>query len=275
MAPAPVLVQTFTQHMMGGWYFLGHRKLEQGRHQSPGPTKFTLGLIAEMSEPASMRGPLGAEALVAQDAEVVFEYHRMHMSLMSPVDAIFCLCSLDLRVAGYAAQLFLDGYGDYLIFSGGSGKLTRDRFDQPEAEVFATKARELGVPAEKIIVEPLSTNTGENIRLTWSLLQEKGLQPRSFILVQKPYMERRTYATFKKQWPDKDTKITVASPQLNWEEYPNMDNPRDLVTNIMVGDLVRIREYPSKGFQIHQDIPQDVWEAGERLIQAGHNSHLP
>ncbi|WYZ38059.1 hypothetical protein EsH8_II_001565 [Colletotrichum jinshuiense] len=198
----------------------------------------------------------------------------MHMPL-HPASAIFCLCSLDTRVAIHAAQLFLDGYGEYLIYSGGVGKLTADRFTEPEAEVFARIARNLGVPNDKIIVEPLSTNTGENVRFTNALLRERGLKMESFVLVQKPYMERRTYATFRKQWPDARTEFTVTSPELRFEEYPNVENPKELVINIMVGDLVRIREYPAKGFQIEQDIPKPVWEANLRLIAAGYDSHLP
>ncbi|RYP93817.1 hypothetical protein DL770_000013 [Monosporascus sp. CRB-9-2] len=188
-----------------------------------------------------------------QDAKTVYDYHRMHMSLRRDVDAIFCLCSLDTRVAERAARLLLDGYGQYLIFAGGAGKLTQDRFSKPEAEVFADIAVQMGVPAEKIITEPRSTNTGENVRFTWELLQQKGLHPRSFILVQKPYMERRSFATFSKQWPDPDTEFMVTSPELEWSGYPNEDNPRDLVINIAIS----------------QDIPDEVWEAGQRLISEG------
>ncbi|KAI5855101.1 DUF218 domain-containing protein [Durotheca rogersii] len=212
---------------------------------------------------------------IPRDAETLYNYHRLRMPIETGVDAIFCLCSLDTRVAERAAQLLLDGYGDYLIFSGGTGRLTRGRFDKPEAQVFADIAVGMGVPEEKLIVEPLSTNTGENVRFTYALLQERGLHFRSLLLVQKPYMERRTYATFKKQWPDSDIQFSVTSPQLEWHEYPNDDNPRDLVINIAVGDLIRIREYPPKGFQIPQDIPDEVWEAAQRLIRAGYNSHLP
>ncbi|KAK6820735.1 hypothetical protein PG990_012718 [Apiospora arundinis] len=219
----------------------------------------------------------GSSSSLEADAETVYEYHKMAMPLpQQPVDAVFCLCSLDVRVARRAAELFLAGHGDrFLIFSGGVGKLTQGRFAKPEAEVFADVAREMGVPAEKLLVEGKSTNTGENVRFVWDLLEQRKVRVRSFVLVQKPYMERRTYATFKKQWPDPETAITVTSPQLDWRSYPDADNPRELVTNIMVGDLIRIREYPAKGFQIHQDIPGEVWDAGQRLIKAGYNSHLP
>ncbi len=211
---------------------------------------------------------------VDRDATLVYNYHRMGMPL-EPADAIFVHCSLDIRVAERGAELLLSGYGQYLIFSGGVGKLTADRFAKPEAAVFADIASQMGVPGDKIIIESKSTNTGENVRFTYDLLQEKGVHPRSLILVQKAYMERRTYATFKKQWPDPQTEFTVTSPPLDFASYPNEDNPKDLVIHVMVGDLVRIREYPARGFQIAQDVPDDVWEANMRLIAAGYDGHLP
>lgn len=240
-----------------------------------------------------MTSTRSTEAQIADDAELVYDYHRMRMSLPQPghADAIFTLCSLDLRVAERAAQLFLDGHGRYLIFSGGSGKLTANRpafRHDAEAVVFARLAVDKGVPRDKIIVEDQSTNTGENVRFTFARLQEQGLLDgsrdaiRSFILVQKPYMERRTYSTFMKQWPGFDPDATpngfqfsVTSPVLSFQQYPDNDNPRDLIINIMVGDLIRIREYPAQGFQIPQDIPHPVWQAGRRLIAAGFNNHLP
>ncbi|KAM0276572.1 hypothetical protein ACHAQH_006625 [Verticillium albo-atrum] len=213
---------------------------------------------------------------VYHDAQTVYDYHRMKMPLPArPATAIFCLCSLDVRVATRAAQLLLDGVAPLLIFSGRTGALTAGLFDKPEAEVFADVARDMGVPEASILVEPMATNTGENVRFTRRLLEEKGVKVESFVLVQKPYMERRTYATFRKQWGDDTTEFTVTSPEMGFEEYPNEANPRGLVTSIMVGDLVRIREYPARGFQIEQEIPDEVWEAGQRLIAAGYDKHLP
>jgi uncharacterized SAM-binding protein YcdF (DUF218 family) len=85
-------------------------------------------------------------------------------------------------------------------------------------------------------------------------------------------MERRSYATFKKHWPEK--KLMVTSPQLSFEAYPTEEIPLDKVIHIMVGDLQRIKEYPEKGFQVYQEIPADVWQAWERLVELGYNQHL-
>ena len=130
----------------------------------------------------------------------------------------------------------------------------------------------MGVPAEAIFIENKSTNTGENIFFTQRMLEEKGLHPRSFLLVQKPYMERRSYATFSKHWPDKE--LIVTSPQIPFEDYPTPEMPMERVIELMVGDLQRIRIYPEKGFQIPQEIPDEVWSAYEKLVEWGFVGHL-
>ena len=134
----------------------------------------------------------------------------------------------------------------------------------------------MGVPRERILIENRSTNTGENVLFTKQLLAEKHLDPQTFILVQKPYMERRSYATFRKVWPDKEALVT--SPQVSLDEYlrrySNEALSSDDVVSIMVGDLQRIRLYPDKGFQIPQDIPDEVWDAFEELVAAGYDKHL-
>ncbi len=206
-------------------------------------------------------------------ARVVWDYHHMHHKLQK-ADAIFVLCSMDTRVANRAAELYRAGYGEYVIVSGGLGRLTTGVFTKPEAEVFADILLAKGVPQDKIILERESSNTGENITFTYKLLQERGRHFNSLILVQKPYMERRTYATFKKQWPDRDTEIQVTSPEIDYDNYFDEENTKELILNVMVGDLQRIKDYPRLGFQIEQDIPDNVWSAYETLITAGYTKHL-
>ena len=201
----------------------------------------------------------------------MWDYHHMRHQLET-ADCIFALGSHDLRVADRAAELYLEGWAPLVIMSGGLGNVTKDVWTVPEADQFAQIAINKGVPADAILVENKSTNTGENVLFTRQLLAEKNIDPQSFILVQKPYMERRTYATFQKQWPGK--KMLVTSPQISLEEYPTDEIPMERVINIMVGDLQRIRYYPEKGFQVHQEIPDDVWDAFEELVELGYNKHL-
>src|ERR1051325_1113607 len=124
-------------------------------------------------------------------AEKLWDYHRMNHQL-TKADVILVLCSHDKRVAERGAQLFLDGFAPLLIFSGGLGAITKGMWSEPEANQFAKIAIELGVPEEKILLENRSTNTGENVLFTKQLLAERRIDVQKFILVQKPYMERRS-----------------------------------------------------------------------------------
>jgi uncharacterized SAM-binding protein YcdF (DUF218 family) len=204
-------------------------------------------------------------------AQQLWDYHHMQHTLQ-PSDCIFVLGSHDLRVADRGAELYLQGWAPVLIFSGGLGNVTKDIWTESEADQFARIAINKGVPPEAILVENKSTNTGENILFTQQLLKEKGLDPQKFIVVQKPYMERRSYATFKKHWPDKQ--LLVTSPQISFADYPTADISIERVINIMTGDLQRIRIYPQKGFQVYQEIPEHIWQAYEQLVAAGFDKHL-
>jgi len=208
-------------------------------------------------------------------AETLWNYHLMKQQI-AKADAILVLCSHDERVAERGAQLFLDGWAPLIIFSGGQGAITKALWDEPEAERFARIAMNLGVPRESILIEKNSTNTGENVQFTRKLLEERGLDPQKFILVQKPYMERRALATFLRYWPEKQ--VVVTSPQVSFRDYLAEYSHRSLSTSdvigIMVGDLQRIKLYPTLGYQIAQEIPDDVWSAFEELVRAGFDKYL-
>lgn len=208
-------------------------------------------------------------------AEKIWNYHLLKHQI-AKADAIMVLCSHDERVAERGAQLFLDGWAPLIIFSGGQGAITKTLWNEPEANRFAQIAISMSVPPESILIENASTNTGENVQLTKKLLAERGLDPQKFILVQKPYMERRTYATFRRYWPEKE--VIVTSPQVSFRDYLAQYSNRALsaadVVGIMLGDLQRIKLYPARGFQIAQEIPDEVWEAFESLVRAGYDKYL-
>ncbi|MDB4491785.1 YdcF family protein, partial [bacterium] len=127
------------------------------------------------------------------------------------------LCSHDLRVADRAVELWNQGLAPFVIMSGGFGNFTEGVFEKPEAELFAERAIQLGLPTSKVLVEPRSTNCGENVAFTRALLAEKQIALSEVIAVQKPYMERRTFATIRKQWPALEVQVT--SPQMSFDDY--------------------------------------------------------
>lgn len=211
------------------------------------------------------------------DAEVevlarrIWDYHHVHHDL-EQADAIVALGSHDLRVAERAADVYLAGWAPLLVCSGHLGSLTRGLWQRPEAALFTEVAIDKGVPRERILVEDRATHTGENVAFSRQLLAARGIAVSRVIAVQKPYMERRTWATFRRVWPEVEVRVT--SPQIGFGSYPNSEISRDDVIHIMVGDLQRILIYGEKGYQIPQEVPEDVLEAYRSLVGRGYTRHL-
>ena len=208
-------------------------------------------------------------------ASIIWNYHKLNHPL-EKADAILVLCSHDERVVERAVELYEKDWAPLVIFSGGLGAITRKLWTEPEAERFARLALAAGVPKDKVIIENRSSNTGENILYTKQLVADMDLELQKFIVVQKPYMERRSFATFRKWWPEKQ--VIVTSPQIGFDDYlANYANsalsPNEVVS-IMVGDLQRIRVYPARGFQIEQAVPSDVIAAYDELVAKGFTKYL-
>lgn len=115
--------------------------------------------------------------------EILWEYHHVKQELR-PADLIFILGSNDVRVAEYAAELYARKLAPLLLFSGGMGRFTGE-WAVPEAELFAEAAMKKGVPEDRILIENKSTNTGENVRFSRTILKKAGIpDPASLIALQ-------------------------------------------------------------------------------------------
>lgn len=204
-------------------------------------------------------------------ARILWDYHHVGHALRKS-DVILVLGSHDTRVAERGADVFLEGWAPLIVFSGNLGALTSDLWTRPEAEIFAEVAAKKGVPRGRMLLEARSTNTGENVDFSRALLAERGVHPKTAIAVQKPYMERRTLATFQKRWPELD--LVVTSPQMDFDTYPDGTITRDAVIDIMTGDFQRIFVYAERGWQSRQDIPAAAMDAYENLVKAGYTQRL-
>lgn len=204
-------------------------------------------------------------------AKILWDYHSLNQIVVK-ADCIIALGSSDLRVAYRAADLFNEGYGNLLITTGGLGRITKAVWNIPEANKFADIAIKSGVPKDKIIIENKSSNTFENIRLVNMELNKRGYNFKSFLIVTKPYMERRAWAMLTKAWPKRS--VIITSPQLSYEDYPTKDIPKNLFINMLVGDLQRIIIYSERNEIVPQKIPKTVMVAYNSLIKAGFNEQL-
>jgi len=206
-----------------------------------------------------------------QQAKSIWDYHQMHHETR-PADAAIGLGSHDLGVAAFSAELYRAGLFPHLVFTGGNSPTTAKVFPRGEAVHFREHAIELGVPASAILLEPNAGNTGQNITLSRAVLATAGITPKTVLLVSKPYMERRSFATARKLWPE--VEIVCASEPLEFEDYLKSIGDEKLVLDMLVGDLQRVIEYPKLDFAIAQDVPEDVLAAYESLLAGGFDSRL-
>ncbi|HDI3136262.1 hypothetical protein DD565_13500 [Vibrio cholerae] len=200
-----------------------------------------------------------------QQIETLWDYLQLHQQ-PDVADLILVLGSNDVRVAEHAAKLYHQGLAPYVLFSGGFGRFTQGVFNHCEAETFAAIAKDAGVPEHAILLETQSTNSGENLHFSHQLLVQQAWPAKRILLVQKPYMERRAYATFMQQWPESVESVQVSSPAGSFFDYLTSELTSDFVLNAMLGDFERIRDYPALGFQITQPIPEPVMQAYQALL---------
>ncbi|MEU3763501.1 YdcF family protein [Amycolatopsis keratiniphila] len=201
----------------------------------------------------------------------MIDERRPHVVMPHPRHEVL-LGSHDLGVATFTAELFHAGMFPLIVFNGANAPTTIERFPRGEAVHYREHALELGVSDGAILVEPEARNTGDSITLTRALLESCGIEVGSVVLISRPYQQRRAYATCKKLWPEVD--VICASRPLPLDEYIESIRDVDRVINMLVGDTQRITVDAERGFAIPQEIPNNVTNAYDRLVQDGFRKRL-
>ena len=204
-------------------------------------------------------------------AKTLWDYHDMHHELRG-TDVGIGLGSHDLGVATYAAELYHRRLFPRILFTGANAPTTIERFPRGEAIHYTEHAIGLGVPAADIVVEPMATNTGENIILARAALAERQLLPATITLISRPYQQRRAYATCRKLWPDVEP--ICASLPMPLDQYVASIGDVSRVLNMLVGDTQRIDVFAARGFAIPQPMPAEVRAAYQHLVDAGYTQRL-
>ncbi|MDO4814965.1 MAG: YdcF family protein [Gemella sp.] len=208
---------------------------------------------------------------ILEHAKVLYDFHNVNKKI-NKADFILAMGSHDTRTAYKVAQLYKEGKANFIICSGGFGKVTKDIWKKPEAEIFAEICINLGVPTEKIIIEDKATNSGDNFQLSKLILEEKGIEVSTGLIVCKNYLANRAISTGQKQWSEVDWYIET--PDITFEEYPNEEVPLDRMIHLMVGDIERLIFYADKGFQVSVQIPQYVLKSYEYLKEEGFTTFI-
>ena len=207
--------------------------------------------------------------------KILWDYMNINDELIK-CDCILCFGNSNINTARHAVKLYFEGYSDLIVFTGGLGKITSKIWNETEAEKFSKIALEMGVPKEKILIENKSTNTGENIEFSLEILKNKGIEAESFIITADPMAERRAYAASMTKLNGK--KVLVSAPCTKFEDY--LEHKLAIEGSILetisnfVGDIYRMDIYAKKGWQIPQEIPDEVFEAAKKLADLGYDKYI-
>ena len=211
---------------------------------------------------------------VVEPLGVVWDYMRL---VHAPVraDAILTLGSFDVQAAVHAAHLWKRGLAPVIVMSGGlahrGGQLDTG-WTRTEAQVFAEAAKAEGVPEAAILLEEEAQNTADNFVLGCAVAERAGLKPQKLLVVAKPYMTRRGFATGRQAWPEAE--LAMQCEEIGMADYFAREADPERTLLALVGDLHRILVYPAMGFQIPQDVPAAVIEAMQQLVDAGYGARL-
>jgi uncharacterized SAM-binding protein YcdF (DUF218 family) len=211
---------------------------------------------------------------IAPALRVAWDYMRLvHPPALS--DAILVLGSFDIRAAVHAAALWRAGWAPKIIMSGGiahRGGVLDTGWDRPEAHVFADAAIAEGVTPQAVLIEDRAQNTGDNFTFGRAVAERAGIAAKRLLVVAKPYMTRRGFATGRLRWPDVD--LLMQCESIDVVDYFDREPDPERTMLALVGDLHRIVVYPSLGFSIDQPMPEEVMDALRILVDGGYGGRL-
>ena len=212
---------------------------------------------------------------IINNLRIIYDYMKLNQKLDKSDLIIGCGCHY-LEVADKCIELYKDGYADKILFTGGLGKETNIIFNKSEAEIYKDIALNAGVNEDDILIENMSTNTGDNFRFSFRLLEEKNINVNKVIIVHGPFSERRTLSSAKAII--KNVEFLITSPYKSLDEFlSNIDFNKNNIRNIIsviVGDIQRMIVFPQFGWQTENDVPQDVLDSYYFLKNMGFDKYI-
>lgn len=223
------------------------------------------------------------DSQTVDDLNLLANFLAAPASSTNHTDLIVVLGSALPVNATYGAQLFHQGLAPFVLISGGIGHSTPSLWanleeegiegeDRAEADIFHDlMVGRYRVPAEKIIVESVSTNCGSNAIQSKRLLDQVGLNPQSMILIQDPTMQLRSQASFRKSFPDAE--IFNAPPFVPVVTPSGLENEGwsfDRFLELVLGEIPRFAAYGPKGqgFIAEVEVPKEILAAWTRLSES-------
>lgn len=233
------------------------------------------------------------------DINIISEFLAVSdMASNCKADLLILLGSSVIYTAESAFEGFIKGCSKELMIVGGIGHSTDylrenikhtkkynniDVAYRAEADILKDMAVKFyNINENKILIERLSTNCGDNAKKALELIEAENRRPKTIILVQDPTMQLRSYASFKHECSDKEVKFINYCPFVPKLTYNkgNVIFENKAITglwtverflSLIMGEIPRLRDdengYGPKGknFIEHVDMPKEITSAYERI----------
>ncbi|MEV0619786.1 YdcF family protein [Nonomuraea sp. NPDC050404] len=202
-------------------------------------------------------------------ARQLWDYLRLDQQV-ERAECILVFGGHDLGVARRAVELYRDGLAPRILVSGGPAHVPSGSVFSTEADAIVDVLVRSDVPDAHIYVERLASNTSENFWFSAELLRDLRMSLDCFLIVQKPYCERRTIATAKRRWPEKT--VRVASERVTFAQYCDDAIPVSRILSMLAGEILRLESYAKSGLiECGEPVPASLLDAARALQQAGFN----
>jgi hypothetical protein len=202
-------------------------------------------------------------------AEELWAYLRLGQEVQE-AQCLLVFGGHDLGVAHRAVELYQHDIAPLILISGGAANVPAGSVFETEAEAIADVVYRSGVPEENVLVERIASNTSENFWLSAELLRDKGLNFKRFLVVQKPYSERRILATARRRWPSKIVRVT--SEVVAFDKYCAGDIPAERILSMLAGEVIRLDNYARSGLlDLDEPVPLALIADAHELQENGFN----
>ncbi len=240
-----------------------------------------------------------SDYLSIRDFKTINNQYLMTQEKKEKIELIVLLGNADIKSVDIAVEAFLEFNADKLLISGGIGHSTGYLYEnlkavdktykqlklceKSEAELLSQLiSKKKKIKFSDILIEKKSTNCGSNAYESLKLLREKRMSFTTVLLIQDATMQRRTFASFKREWISQNVKFynySIQKPEIikikNMVSFDRPVYPWDLkrYIKLVLGEIPRLKDdvngYGPYGrdFIVHVDIPKSVESAYNRLCK--------
>lgn len=223
--------------------------------------------------------------------ELLKKYH------LASADVLILLGSSLIYPLHLAADALNEGLVKKIMLVGGIGHSTHYLYDnlrkypkynsikaanRAEADIYKDILIQYhGVKESDILIENQSTNCGSNAKNALQLFKESNITANTFIIMQDPTMQLRTYASFLHEWHSENVlfinyapyipALSYISEQVLFSDMPEDAWSVDRFISLLMGEIPRLYDNElgygpnGKGYIVHIDIPADIMSSFHSL----------